>query len=98
MYSVLETGAFQTWLAGLRDMTTRIRLARRLAKVARGNLGDVKPVGDGVWEMRESFGPGWRMYYVQRGNVVIVMLGGGDKSSQQPDISAAKAMAKEMQA
>ena len=96
MYSVLETEAFQVWLTGLRDMPTRIRLGRRLAKVARGQLGDVKSVGGGVWEMREFFGPGWRMYYVQRGDVVIVMLGGGDKSSQARDIAAAKAMAKEL--
>ena len=62
----------------------------------RGNLGDVKAVGDGVWEMREFFGPGWRMYYVQRGDVLIVMLGGGDKSSQDEDIAAAKVLAKEI--
>jgi putative addiction module killer protein len=62
----------------------------------RGNLGDVKPVGEGVWEMREFFGPGWRMYYLQRGELVIMMLGGGDKSSQASDIEAAKAIAKEL--
>ena len=62
----------------------------------RGNLGDVKPVGEGVWEMREFFGPGWRMYYLQRGDVLIVMLGGGDKSTQPADIAKAIAMAKEL--
>jgi hypothetical protein len=62
----------------------------------RGSLGDVKPVGDGVWEMREFFGPGWRMYYLHRGELVIMMLGGGDKSSQASDIEAAKAIAKEL--
>ena len=77
-------------------MPTRIRLRRRLGKAMRGNLGDVKPVGDGVWEMREFFGPGWRLYYVQRGDVLIVMLGGGDKSSQERDIAAAKGLAKEI--
>ena len=56
-------------------------------------MGDVKPVGDGVFEMREFFGPGWRMYYVQRGAVLIVMLGGGDKSSQSRDIKAAQKLA-----
>ena len=80
----------------MRDRPTRIRLRRRLGKAMRGNLGDVKAVGDGVWEMREFFGPGWRMYYVQRGNVLIVMLGGGDKSSQDEDIAAAKVLAKEI--
>lgn len=57
---------------------TRRRLLMRLRKVSLGNLGDVKPVGDGVWEMREFFGPRWRMYYVQQGSVMVVMLGGGD--------------------
>ena len=69
------------------------RLARRLEKAQRGLLGDVAPVGEGVYELREFFGPGWRMYYVQRGSVVIVMLGGGDKSTQQADIAAAQALA-----
>lgn len=96
MYSILETEAFADWVDGLRDMPTRIRLRRRINKAKLGNLGDVKSVGDGVWEMREFFGPGWRMYYIQRGDVLIVMLGGGDKSSQEHDIAAAKAMAKEI--
>lgn len=96
MYNILETDTFQHWVDGLRDMPTRIRLRRRLTKAMRGNLGDVKAVGDGVWEMREFFGPGWRLYYVQRGDVLIVMLGGGDKSSQERDIAAAKVLAKEI--
>ncbi len=96
MYTVLETDAFIDWVNGLRDRPTRIRLRRRLGKAMRGNLGDVKPVGDGIWEMREFFGPGWRMYYVQRGELVIMMLGGGDKSSQTSDIETAKAIAKEL--
>lgn len=97
MYSVLETEDFADWLSGLADMPTRIRLRRRLGKATRGSLGDVKPVGEGVWEMREFFGPGWRMYYVMRGATIVVMLGGGDKSSQQRDIDRAKAMAQELQ-
>lgn len=93
MYQVLLTPEFSDWLEGLKDRATRIRLARRLDKAQRGLLGDVKPVGQGVMEMRELFGPGWRMYYVQRGDVVIVMLGGGNKSTQQSDIAAAHALA-----
>ena len=96
MFTVLETDAFIDWVNSLRDRPTRIRLRRRLGKAARGNLGDFKPVGDGIWEMREFFGPGWRMYYLQRGELVIMMLGGGDKSSQASDIEAAKAIAKEL--
>jgi len=96
MFTVLETEAFIEWVNSLRDRATRIRLRRRLGKAMRGNLGDVKPVGDGVWEMREFFGPGWRMYYLQRGDVLIVMLGGGEKSTQPADIAKAIAMAKEL--
>ena len=62
-----------------------------------GNLGDVKPVGGGVFEMREFFGPGWRMYYVQRGTVLILMLGGGDKATQQRDIETAQALAETLE-
>ena len=96
MFTVLETEAFIEWVNSLRDPATRIRLRRRLGKAMRGNLGDVKPVGEGLWEMREFFGPGWRMYYLQRGNLLIVMLGGGDKSTQPVDIAKAIAMAKEL--
>ena len=95
MYSVIETEEFTEWLTGLKDMATRIRLARRLNKARRGILGDVTPVGEGVFEMREFFGPGWRMYYVERTGALIVMLGGGDKSSQTSDIKRAKQLAKE---
>lgn len=72
---------------------TRVRLNRRLDRVMQGHLGDVRPIGEGVFEMREHFGPGWRMYYVQRGAVLIVMLGGGDKSSQSADIAKAVKLA-----
>ena len=94
MFTVLETDAFIDWVNSLRDRPTRIRLRRRLGKAARGNLGDVKPVGDGIWEMREFFGPGWRMYYLQQGTVLIVMLGGGDKSTQTVDIAASVQLAR----
>ncbi|MGB5834116.1 MAG: type II toxin-antitoxin system RelE/ParE family toxin [Thiohalocapsa sp.] len=89
MFTIKQTPEFAAWLSGLRDGLTRRRLARRLEKAQLGHLGDVKPVGGGVCEMREYFGPGWRMYYVQRGPVLILMLGGGDKSTQQADIAKA---------
>lgn len=69
-------------------------MARRLEMAQRGLLGDVAPVGEGVFEMREFFGPGWRMYYVQRDGVLVIMVGGGDKSTQQADIARAVALAK----
>ncbi len=94
MYRVETTADFDHWLHSLPDALTRARLGRRLDKATRGNLGDVKPVGEGVWEMREFFGPGWRMYYVHCGEVLIVMLGGGDKSSQTHDITRARDLAR----
>jgi putative addiction module killer protein len=97
MYKVKRTAEFDAWLAGIRDGMTRIRLAKRLDKAQRGLLGDVEPVGEGVCEMREFFGPGWRMHYVERKGVIIVMLGGGDKSSQQADIVAAIALSKSIE-
>ena len=89
MYTIKQLPEFSEWLFGLKDGLTRRRLARRLQNAQNGNLGDVSPVGESVSEMREHFGPGWRMYYVQRGDVLIVMLGGGDKSSQAVDIAKA---------
>lgn len=93
MFTVVQLPEFRAWLAGLRDATARRRLARRLEKAQNGNLGDVKAVGEGVFEMREHFGPGWRMYYLQRGRLLIVMLGGGDKSTQSTDIARAQQLA-----
>jgi putative addiction module killer protein len=93
MYTIYQLPEFDAWLSDIKDGMTRRRLGRRLEKAQRGSLGDVKPVGEGVWEMREFFGPGWRMYYVQRGTVLIVMLGGGDKSTQAADIAKAIALA-----
>lgn len=84
MYQVETTKDFDAWLYGLKDSLTRKRLGMRLRKAQLGNLGDVKPVGE----------PGWRMYYIQQGSVLIVMLGGGDKSTQAVDIAAAVDLAR----
>ena len=93
MFTIKRTDEFDDWLKGIRDGMTQRRLVKRLRKVTLGNLGDVKPVGDGVFEMREHFGPGWRMYYIQRGSVLIVMLGGSDKSTQTANIAKAVKLA-----
>lgn len=93
MYTIKTTQTFDAWLAGLKDRIVRQRLNVRLRKAMLGNLGDVKAVGEGVFEMREHFGPGWRMYYIQRGTVLIIMLGGGDKSTQSADITKAVKLA-----
>ncbi len=97
MYTILETEEFSAWLSGLKDSLTRIRLLKRLRKVELGNLGDVETVGEGVYEMREHFGPGWRLYFVQRDKLLIVMLGGGDKSTQSSDIAKAIALARTLE-
>ena len=94
MNTIKRMPEFDRWLAGIQDGMTRIRLAKRLDKVQRGLLGDVAPVGEGVMEMREFFGPGWRMYYIEQSGMLIVMLGGGDKSTQSDDISHAIALSK----
>jgi putative addiction module killer protein len=93
VYTIKTLAEFTDWLDGLKDSVTRIRLSRRLDKARRGQLGDVKAVGGGVFEMREHFGPGWRMYYAERGEILIVMLGGGDKSTQPADIAKALKLA-----
>lgn len=90
MYTIKILPEFDCWLDSLKDRVTKQRLSIRLRKAMLGNLGDTRPVGNGLFEMREHFGPGWRMYYVQRGMTLIVMLGGGSKSSQEKDIAIAK--------
>lgn len=97
MFIVKQLPTFTAWLDAHKDSMTRIRLVKRLDKAQRGLLGDIAPVGEGVFEMREFFGPGWRMYFVQRADVLIVMLGGGDKSTQTADIAAAIALSKTIQ-
>jgi putative addiction module killer protein len=97
MFIIKRTVEFDAWLFGIKDNVTRIRLARRLDKAQRGNLGDIKSVGNGIVEMRENFGAGWRMYYVQHSDVIIVMLGGGGKSSQSTDIASAVKLAKQLE-
>jgi len=88
VFTIRRLPEFDEWIAGIRDTVTQKRLLLRLRKAQMGNLGDVKAVGESVFEMREFFGPGWRMYYAKRGDVLILMLGGGDKSSQSADIKA----------
>lgn len=96
MIEVRQTTRFATWLAGLRDDRARARILKRLDRAGQGNLGDVAPVGGGISEMRIFYGPGYRVYFVQRGAELIVLLCGGDKSTQAADIGEAKAMAKEV--
>jgi len=93
--SILQTEDFRDWLTGLRDRKTRIRIDDRLKRLASGNAGDTKPVGNGVQELRLQFGPGYRIYYIWQDGVLIILLNGGDKSTQARDIAKAKQLAKE---
>lgn len=95
-YEIETTEIFDKWLQKLKDRQAVLAIAKRLGRARLGNLGDVAPVGDGVNEMRFFLGPGYRLYYVIRGGKIIVMLCGGDKSSQEKDIKQAKEMAKEV--
>ena len=94
MKSLQTTDVFDRWYDGLRDRQGRARIAARLRRVELGNLGDVKPVGSGVSELRIDYGPGYRVYLTQRGLEVVILLAGGDKRTQSKDIEAAIEMAK----
>jgi putative addiction module killer protein len=96
MYNVQQTKKFSQWLIKLKDMRARIAIVRRIERVQSGNLGDVKSVGESVYEIRIDMGPGYRLYYTMRGDEIIILLVGGDKSTQQRDIEKAIEMAKEI--
>lgn len=96
MYTVEQSGIFKVWHNDLRDALGRLRITARLSMAKEGNLGDCEPVGDGVHEMRVHCGPGYRLYFVHRGNRIIFLLMGGSKATQRRDIKQAKAMAKEL--
>jgi len=95
VYTVRQTQEFQDWLDGLTDQRAQVRIAARLRQVEFGNLGDWKSVGGNVSELRVDVSPGYRLYYTRRRNVIIVMLAGGDKSSQKRDINRAQRIARE---
>jgi len=96
MIEVRETATFSEWLSSLRDVRAKAEVARRVRRLALGNPGDVKPVGEGVSELRIHYGPGYRVYCVRRGLPLIVLLCGGDKGAQAKDIALALKLAKEV--
>jgi putative addiction module killer protein len=96
MIEVRQTPEFRTWLAELRDRQAAARIQIWLDRVSLGLFGDVKPVGAGLSELRIDFGPGYRVYFVQRGSVLVVLLCGGDKKTQAVDINRAKQLAREL--
>lgn len=90
----LRSKEFDTWLSALKDKLGRARIIHRIRSAEHGNFGDCEPVGEGVSEMRIHFGPGYRVYYTRRGEVIYLLLLGGDKSSQKRDIKYAIEMAR----
>lgn len=95
MFELVKSVTFDTWFGSLRDVRARARIAARLDRMADGNLGDVKPVGGGVSELRIDYGPGYRVYFMQSGAVLVVVLAGGDKRTQHADIKTAQRIAAE---
>lgn len=93
MIELIKTNLFDRWLIDLRDRKARARIETRIRRLSLGNPGDVKPVGEGVSEMRIDYGPSYRVYFTRRGPVVVVLLCGGDKGSQDRDIALAKTVA-----
>ena len=96
MVQIQQTETYAKWFAGVRDRVTRARIDIRIRRLSLGNAGDTKPVGEGVSELRVDHGPGYRIYFIQRGEFVIVLLVGGDQSTQDKDIRNAKALANDL--
>ena len=97
MLEIRKTGIFVDWLNGLHDIRARSRILVRIERLAMGNPGDVKPVGEGVSEMRIDYGPGYRVYFKSFGNKLIILLAGGDKRSQSDDIKTALRLMRDLQ-
>jgi putative addiction module killer protein len=96
MIVVRQTGEFARWLKSLRDEQAAAKIAQRIVRVQSGLLGDVKPVGEGVSELRIDWGPGYRVYFARQGLVLVILLCGGDKGTQKADIRQAKQMAADL--
>jgi putative addiction module killer protein len=96
MIEVQQTTEYAKWFQKLRDRQARARIDARIRRLSLGNFGDVKPVGEGVSELRINYGPGYRVYFVQRGSYLVVLLAGGDKHSQYQDIQTARNLARNL--
>jgi putative addiction module killer protein len=96
MVEIRQTETYVQWFGALRDRQARNRIDIRIRRLSMGNPGDVKPVGSGVSELRIDYGPGYRVYFIQRGDIFIVLLAGGDKRTQDRDIQTALALAEEL--
>ena len=96
MVEIRKTDLFAKWLDNLRDIQAKARVLVRIERLVTGNAGDVKPVGEGISEMRIDYGPGYRVYFTKRGSELIILLAGGDKSSQSGDIKTALRLARNL--
>ncbi len=96
MIEIRQTEVYARWFDSLRDRRARARIDIRIRRLSLGNPGDVRPVGEGVSELRIDYGPGYRVYFVQRGQALIILLAGGDKRTQERDIARAIIMAREL--
>lgn len=96
MIEVRQTAVYAEWFAGLRDRRVKTRIDIRIRRLSLGNAGDVKPVGEGVSELRIRDGPGYRVYFLQRGDWLLILLAGGDKATQDRDIRRAKELARDL--
>ena len=96
MFEIRKTETYAKWLDGLRDIHARARIQVRVERLAVGNPGDVRPVGEGVSELRIDYGPGYRVYFTMRGSTVIILLAGGDKRTQAADIKTALRLARNL--
>ena len=94
LIEVRETDVYTRWFRRLRDRQARARIDIRIRRLSLGNPGDVRPVGAGISELRIDYGPGYRVYFVRRGRALVILLAGGDKSSQQRDIARARSLAR----
>jgi len=93
---IFETDEYRRWFEGLRDLRAQMRIGARLRRASLGNLGDFRSVGQGVLELRVDYGPGYRLYFTRRGEAVVILLAGGDKSSQERDIERARRLARRL--
>jgi len=96
MIEIRKTEAYARWIDGLRDIRARARILARVERLATGNPGDAKPVGEGVSELRIHYGPGYRVYYTQRGRDLVILLAGGDKRTQARDIKTVLRLARNL--
>lgn len=96
MIEIRQTKTYSEWFSGLRDRQAKARIDIRIRRLSTGNPGDVKPVGQGVSELRVDYGPGYRVYFIQQGKTLIILLAGGDKQTQERDIKTALNLAQDL--